>query len=100
MNELNKLAGLVRYALNRSPNGTTLEARWISTRILDGNQPSTGLATRVGSEGSSRQEATFGGIWEVVYYGLDGSVQVTPFLLVLEKVGEMSSCFSRLGLDL
>ncbi|KAF4342136.1 hypothetical protein FBEOM_3938 [Fusarium beomiforme] len=90
--ELSVLHGVVRYRLARDSNGqTTIGAKWVSTRIANAGQTGTGHTVRqITSPSNDMSEAGFEGDWAIEYFGPDGQLAVTPFLLKLTKNGEVS----------
>ncbi|KIW82939.1 hypothetical protein Z517_02182 [Fonsecaea pedrosoi CBS 271.37] len=90
-----KLDGVVRYTLRTTDTGDTIiDAKWISTRTLATGQTGTGRAVRrktttTTPEESSSGKSGFEGAWTIEYYGPDGNLAVTPFLLDLVKKGEI-----------
>lgn len=93
------LDGVVRYTIEATGGGeTALKAKWVSTRILGTGQPGTGHAVRRKSTDKERlSESGFAGSWTIKYYGPDGNLQVTPFLLDLEKTGDVCSLTTLIG---
>lgn len=86
------LDGVVRYLLQTTETGEdVLKAKWVSTRIVASGQPSTGHATRRESTSNAPIPSPSGytGAWTIEYYGPDGNLAVTPFLLDIEKKGDV-----------
>ncbi|OQV06043.1 hypothetical protein CLAIMM_10681 [Cladophialophora immunda] len=86
------LDGVVRYTLEDTDTGeAVLIAKWVSTRIFTSGKTGTGRAVRRKRTGPGAPDATsdFVGAWTIEYYGPDGKLAVTPFLLDLEREGEI-----------
>ncbi|KAM5374736.1 hypothetical protein ACJZ2D_006380 [Fusarium nematophilum] len=82
------LDGVVRYTLVRDSSGQSIiDAKWVSTRIIGSGQTGTGRAVRRRSGGDSIHKVLdgFEGDWNIEYFGPDGQLAVTPFLLTLSK---------------
>lgn len=90
------LQGVVRYVL-ASPNN--INAKWLSTRLVERfSSGGIGKAARldpttlkeVTNENAGEYESTgFTGTWKIVYYEPDGQIAVTPFVLRLQKKGDI-----------
>lgn len=74
--QLHKLDGIVRYKFKTDSDGSSsLDAKWVSTRTVDGVKSCPGRAYRRSSPGGSGSIDAFEGAWVVEYYGLDGKLQ-------------------------
>lgn len=85
------LDGVVTYALGSDNSGRAImDARWVSSRTVSTNQTGTGRAIRKGSDhdndGAVKEHTpSFEGDWHIEYFGPEGQLAVTPFLLRLKK---------------
>ncbi|KLO78963.1 uncharacterized protein LW93_4286 [Fusarium fujikuroi] len=85
------LDGVVTYALGSDNSGRAImDARWVSSRTVSTNQTGTGRAIRKGSDhdndGAAKEHTpSFEGDWHIEYFGPEGQLAVTPFLLRLKK---------------
>lgn len=88
---LSVLNGVVRYRLTRDETGqAVIDAKWVSSRIANSGQTGTGHAVRQAPSTSvDKCEAGFEGEWTIEYFGPDGQLAVTPFLLKLTKNGQV-----------
>lgn len=85
------LDGVVRYSIETTDVGeTVLKAKWVSSRILGTEQTGTGHAIRRKSSSKGPlTESGFVGAWTIEYFGPDGELAVTPFLLDIEKTSDV-----------
>ncbi|CZR48983.1 uncharacterized protein FPRO_12423 [Fusarium proliferatum ET1] len=85
------LDGVVTYILGRDKSGRAIiDARWVSSRTTSTNQTGTGRAIRRGADHENddavkESAPSFEGDWRIQYFGPDGQLAVTPFLLNLKK---------------
>lgn len=85
------LDGVVTYILGRDKSGRAIiDARWVSSRTTSTNQTGTGRAIRRGADHDNddavkESAPSFEGDWRIEYFGPDGQLAVTPFLLNLKK---------------
>lgn len=81
------LEGVVRYTLDQDSSGKPIiDAKWVSTRIVSSGQTGTGRAVcRPSGVGINTVETGFEGDWTIEYFGPDGQLAVTAFVLNLIK---------------
>lgn len=90
------LQGIVRYTI---PSPNNIDAKWLSTRLTPHfKQPGIGKAARLdpvtlkettNANADETAHEGFKGTWKIIYFEPDGKMAVTPFVLRLEKRGEI-----------